>query len=125
MMSLNSCRAMAAASPADTTSTRYLDYYRRIMSLASLPQSAADVKQLVLKRDAGVITLNQGTIYLLSPVGGRTVAAVFRGAGRLTLTPPEAPEQDALRRLLGANAVDDSMAEAILIFDDSTPTQHR
>jgi len=124
-MFLHSLLALAAAFPADTTSTRYLDYYRGIMSLASLPQSAADVKQLVLKRDAGVITLNQGTIYLLSPVGGRTVAAVFRGAGRLTLTPPEAPERDALHRLLGGNAVDDSITEAILIFDDSTATQLR
>src|SRR3989442_6522672 len=124
-MILQSLLALAAAFPADTTSTQYLDYYRGIMSLASLPQSAADVKQLVLRRDAGVITLNQGTIYLLSPVGGRTVAAVFRGAGRLTLTPPEAPEQDALRRLLGASAVDDSITEAILIFDDSTATQLR
>ncbi len=124
-MFLQSLLALAAAVPADTTYARYLDYYRGIMSLSSLPQSAADVKQLVLKRDAGVITLNQGTIYLLSPVGGRTVAAVFRGAGRLTLTPPEAPERDALRRLLDANVVDDSITEAILIFDDSTAAQLR
>ena len=42
-MFLHSLLALAAAFPADTTSTRYLDYYRGIMSLASLPQSAADL----------------------------------------------------------------------------------
>ena len=116
---------LAVAFPDDSTSSQYLDRFREINSLTPLPQSAADVKQLVLKRDAVVITLSEGTIYLLSPVGGRTVAAVFRGAGRLTLTPAEAAEQDALHRLLGANAVDDSITEAILIFDDSTAAQLR
>src|SRR2546429_8768046 len=103
-MFLHSLLALAAAFPADTTSTRYLDYYRGIMSLASLPQSAADVKQLVLKRDAGVITLNQGTIYLLSPVGAQTVAAVFRGAGRVTLARPGAAGPGALARRARGNA---------------------
>src|SRR5437660_1072575 len=117
--------ALAAAFPDDSTSSRYLDRFREITSLTSLPLSAADVKQLVLKRDAGVITLNQGTIYLLSSVGGRTVAAVFRGAGRLTLTPPEAAEQASLHRLLGERVIDDSITEAILIFDDSTAAQLR
>src|SRR2546430_14734577 len=111
-MFLHSLLALAAAFPADTTSTRYLDYYRGIMSLASLPQSAADVKQLVLKRAAGVITLNQGTIYLLSPVGGRTVAAGFRGAGRLPLAPPEPPEPETLHRLLRGNAGDARITQA-------------
>jgi hypothetical protein len=70
---------------ADTgTSTEYLDRYREIMALAPMRESVAAVNQLVLRRDAAQIVLSSGTLYLLSPVGGRTVGAIFHGAGRFS-----------------------------------------
>lgn len=116
------CCALAL-SPADTGSAAYLARYREITALAPMASQVAAVSNLTLRRDAAEITLTQGTIYLLSPVGGRTVGAVFRGAGRVRLTPPHATEQDALRRAVGATALDDSVSEIILIFSDSTPDQ--
>lgn len=97
--------------------------YRELTSLTPLPDKVAAVHQLVLRRDAAQITLSQGTVYLLSPVGGRTMAAVFRGGGRVVLTPPHAAEQAALTRILGSSTLNDSISEVILLFADSTPSQ--
>lgn len=111
---------------ADTsTSAEYLARYRELTALAPLAGQVASVSNLVLRRDAAEISLSQGTLYLLSPVGGRTVGAIFRGAGRIRLTPPHPAEQDALRRHVGSPALDDSVNEVILIFSDSTANQLR
>jgi hypothetical protein len=110
--------------PADTSrSAEFLDRYREITSLAPLAGQVAEVSNLVLRRDAAEISLTRGTLYLLSPVGGRTVGAIFRGAGRIRLTPPHPAEQEALRRVIGAASLNDSITEVILIFADSTAQQ--
>src|SRR6267378_538813 len=111
---------------ADTsTSNDYIDRYREINALAPLPDQIAAVSDLVLRRGGAEIVVSRGTLYLLSPVGGRTVGAVFRGAGRITLNPPHPAEQQALRRLIGSDALNDSLDEVILIFSDSTANQLR
>src|SRR3989441_1835987 len=66
------------------------------------------------------LTLERGKLYLLSPVGGRTVGAVFRGDGRFSFAPTARAEQAELQRFAGSPALDDSLTEAILIFSDST-----
>ena len=43
---------------------------------------AFTVKNLTLKRDAGVFTFSDGTFYLYSEVNGRVTGAVFLGQGR-------------------------------------------
>ena len=101
----------------------YMERYREVTSLAPLPGQVADVHHLVLQRDAGQLILETGKLYLLSPVGGRTVGAVFVGAGRFTLTPAMPAEQAALQRYAGVTALDDSLTEAILLFADSTLDQ--
>ncbi|HEV2671135.1 MAG TPA: M1 family aminopeptidase, partial [Gemmatimonadales bacterium] len=68
---------------------------------------------------------SKGTLYLLSSVGGRTVGAIFRGAGHIALTPRQPLEQETLHRLIGSAALDDSVSEVILIFSDSTLGQLR
>jgi peptidase M1-like protein len=116
----------AFAVAADTArSTEYFDRYREIMSLAPSRESVAEVNQLVLRRDAAVITLSKGTLYMLSPVGGRSIGAIFRGSGRFSLSPRHTAEQETLQRMIGASNVDDSVSEVILIFSDSTPSQLR
>src|SRR5438046_1065303 len=68
-------------SPAAT----YLERYQEVSNLAPLPGRVAEVSHLVLRRDVGRLTLERGTLYLLTPVGGRTVGALFRGEGRFSL----------------------------------------
>ena len=107
------------------TAADYAARLREIASLAPLPTQVANVSHLVLRRDAAEFTLTAGTVYLLSPVGGRTVGAIFRGTGRIKLTPPHDVERNALQRALGSPALDDSLTEVILLFSDSTPAQLR
>jgi len=107
------------AGPAAT----YLERYNQVTRLAPVAGQVADVHHLVLQRDAGQLVLEQGKLYLLSPVGGRTVGAVFEGSGRFTFAPAVPAEQAELRRYAGSTALDDSLHEAILIFADSTPAQ--
>ena len=54
---------------------------------------AFTIKDVVLRRDAGVFTLSSGTIYLYGPVSGRITGAVFLGEGVLHLDPPSAMER--------------------------------
>ena len=116
--------AQAPPAPApNPVAATYMDAYREVTNLAPLPTQVADVHHLVLSRDAGQLTLETGKLYLLSPVGGRTVGAVFEGTGRFTLSPSLPTEQGQLQRYAGAATLDDSITEAILLFADSTPDQ--
>jgi hypothetical protein len=99
----------------------YLVRYHEILDLAPRVGEVADVHHLVLNRDVGRLTLEQGRLYLLSPPGGKAVAAVFQGDGRFAFSPTVPTEQAELQRFAGSPAIDDAIREAILIFADSTP----
>ena len=103
----------------------YLDRYREILALAPVPDKVADISDLVLRRDAGELRLDLGKLYLLSAVGGRTVGAVFRGAGRFSFTPSLPVEQTQLQRFADKPSLDDSITQVILLFADSTMDQLR
>jgi len=109
----------------DAPPPSYLDRYRQIVGLSPLAGQVADVAHLVLRRDAGELILEQGKLYLLSPVGGRTVGAVFQGAGRFRFTPTLPVEQAALQRFAGTPALDGPITQVVLLFADSTPDQLR
>lgn len=117
--------AQSSAAPAPVAPTPaaaaagYAERFAEVKALAPVAGRVAAVHHLVLTRDAGVLTLESGTLYLLSPVGGRTVGAVFEGAGRFTLTPPIAIERGALAQFAGAGTLSDSITEAVLLFADS------
>jgi hypothetical protein len=113
--------ATAQQGPAAT----YLDRYRELANLGPVPGQVADVTQLTLRRDAAQITFERGTLYLLSPVGGRTVAAVFLGTGRFSFAPVVPAEQAELQRFAHAPALNDTISEAVLLFADSTADQLR
>jgi hypothetical protein len=106
------------------TAAEFADRVREITSLSPTGQ-VASLSQFVLRRDAAEITFASGTMYLLSPVGGRTVGAIFRGAARVTLSPPHAVERDALERAFGSPVLEDSLSEVFLLFSDSTWDQLR
>src|SRR6266850_5135081 len=122
-MILLSLMAVITLAADTSSSTAYMGRYAEINALAPRVDRIATVRNLVLRRDAAEIALLQGTLYLLTPVGGRTVGAVFRGAAKITLTPPHAAEQEALHRLVGSATLNDSLDEVILIFSDSTALQ--
>jgi hypothetical protein len=115
------CAAQTAMGTGITTG--YMDRYRELQSLAPLSGKVAEVNHLVLTRDVGRLTLEHGYLYFLSPIGGRTVGVVFQGSGAFSFEPPVPAEQAELQRFGGSASMNDSVTEAILLFDDSTPQQ--
>ena len=113
-----------ASEPVVPAST-YLGRYHEVMKLGSAIGQVADVDHLVLNRDAGQLSLEHGRLYLIGPIAGRSVGAVFQGQGRFTFTPALAVEQAELQRFAGSPALNDVFSEAILLFADSTAAQLR
>ena len=98
----------------------YLQRYNEIMHLSAAPDGVADVANLVLQRDAARFTLTAGKLYLLKPVGGRTVGAVFHGTGSFSFAPPSVIEQNRLVRFEKKNPLEVQMLDLVLFFADTT-----
>jgi len=84
------------------------------------PVKTVHVENVVLKRDAGALTLRSGTMSFLPPVLGRTALAVFTGDGHFHLEPVLAMEKDHLELITGARAVDEDFDALLLAFTDGT-----
>jgi hypothetical protein len=81
------------------------------------------VEGLTLVRDAFRIELRSGTLHLLTPVGGRTIGAVFIGEGAYQLTPATAAERRHLRLVTGNDKLEvlsDRFDRLVLFFTDQT-----
>ncbi len=78
------------------------------------------VENVVLRRDAGVVTLKSGVVGFLAPVLGRTSIGVFRGRGSFHLDPAIRPEVNYLTKLTGKPAIDEEFDFAVLVFTDGT-----
>ncbi len=103
----------------------YADRFAEIMALGASPDGAADVANLVIQRDAGRFTLASGTLYLLAPIGGRTVGAVFHGSGTFAFTPPSTIEQSRLTRFEKRTALEAPILDLVLLFADTTADELR
>jgi hypothetical protein len=78
------------------------------------------VKDVVLKRDAGVITLASGTVTLFREVAGKVTGAVFEGEGTLHLEPPTAMERRLLKAVMKTEVLDQRFTNAVFEFTDGT-----
>ncbi|HEX4962909.1 MAG TPA: M1 family aminopeptidase [Thermoanaerobaculia bacterium] len=82
------------------------------------------VQNLVLERDAFRFQLDSGALYLLAPVEGRTIGAVFVGKGSYRLSPatPYESRQLALSSAAdkGFEALTDTFENLFLLFTDGT-----
>ena len=78
------------------------------------------VKGLVLKRDAGELQLNDGTVTLFNTVNGRVTGAVFEGQGVLHLEPPSAMERQQLKLVMKSEVLNQPFSTAVLEFTDGT-----
>jgi hypothetical protein len=92
----------------------------QLAGLAPLPGRGASVRGLVLQRDAAEFRLAEGEVFLLSPVTGRTVGAVFVGQGSVSLTPPLEVERREFARLYDAPSLERDFTELVLLFADTT-----
>lgn len=114
--------ALSAQQVVGPPASSYLARYHEITNLAPSNQ-VMKVQHLVLTRDAGTLTLDDGSLYLLGDLGGHTVGAVFEGTGHFTLAPTLPTERVELHRFAGADTLSDGVSEAVLFFSDSTTDQ--
>jgi hypothetical protein len=98
----------------------YLKRYTEIMNLNAAPDGVADVRNLVIQRDVARFTLTSGKLYLLKPLGGRTMGAMFHGTGSFSFAPSSAIEQNRLIRFEKRNPLEVPMLDLVLFFADST-----
>jgi Peptidase family M1 domain len=98
----------------------YDDRYAEVMGLAGDRGQVAEVNNLVLTRDAARFTLASGRLYFLTPVGGRTIGAVFQGQGSFAFTPPSTMERDRLVRFEKTDSLDVPVSSFVFLFTDTT-----
>jgi peptidase M1-like protein len=84
---------------------------------------AFTVRNLVLRRDAGIFTLNRGTVYLYGPVAGRVTGAVFLGEGVLHVEPPSEMERRQLKAVMKTDVLDERFTSAVFAFTDDTAAE--
>jgi hypothetical protein len=82
------------------------------------------VRSLVLERDAFRFQLDSGALYLLAPVEGHTIGAVFVGQGSYRLSPATLNESRQLAISSGAGqgfeALTDTFDNLLFLFTDGT-----
>jgi hypothetical protein len=117
--------SVAGAQQEPAAAESYTARYAEIMALGAVPDSVADVANLVIQRDAGRFTLTSGKLYLLTPIGGRTVGAVFHGSGTFSFAPPSPIEQARLARFEKKTALEAPLLDVVFLFADTTMDELR
>ena len=84
------------------------------------PAETYSVKDLVLQRDVGTITLRSGTITFIPPVLGKVTKAVFIGDGEFAFKPAFWMETNYLKRLTSKETIEESFRQLVLCFTDGT-----
>jgi hypothetical protein len=102
---------------------RYEPLFEELRNIGPRSDRVATVRNLVLRRDAIEFHLEQGRLYLFTPLAGRTVAAVFLGQGSVSFTPPLDVERGQLERVLGDSTLKAPILAAAFVFADSTPAE--
>ena len=102
---------------------RYDAVFAQLQKLAPRDDRVAAVHHLILQRDAITLRLDEGTLYVATPVGERTVGAVFVGHGSVAFAPPVAIERHELKRVLGDSTLDQQISAVALLFTDTTLAQ--
>src|SRR5215471_4099501 len=83
------------------------------------------VENLVIKRDAGVLTLKKGNIALSAPAMGRDTMAIFSGEGEFAFDPPLGIEKAHLKTATDQETVREIFDRAIFCFTDETGREIR
>ena len=83
------------------------------------------VENVVLKRDAGVLTLKKGSIGFTAPQMGRDTVVVFNGEGEFDFVPGPIVEKAHLKNLTGQEQVHENFDRAFFCFTDGTGKELR
>ena len=86
----------------------------------SQPSESYLTENIVLKRDAGTITLKTGTISFTPPVLGKVTLGIFIGEGEFALKPAHWTETNHLKRTLNKDSIQENFRQLVLCFTDDT-----
>jgi hypothetical protein len=114
--------AESTAQPADApgVAPTFAGRLDEVNALSEAPARSATTVHLVLRRDAATFSLDGGTLSLLGPIGGRTVAAVYQGPGTFTYAPASRLEQRRLTRAYKSASLVAPLTAIVFVFSDST-----
>ncbi len=112
--------AQMVAQPADTMTVSYWNVYKAFKNLNINPAQTAAVENITFHRDVGNFTLEHGTLYFCKPINNRIYAAVFRGKGFFSFTPPTDVEQAQLARFYKKHTFTQRFKTLFMVFADST-----
>jgi hypothetical protein len=97
--------------------------YQALNALRPDPSRVYAIKLLSLRRDVLSITLEDGKIAFLQPLGGRITGMVFAGRGHAIAIPHGPGERRSLAQFTGVPILDQSFSRAYFRFDDDTPEE--
>jgi Peptidase family M1 domain len=120
MPGMVSAQLSAEVAASNTSVAAYDRRYEELRSLKPVPEKVASVRRLVLQRDVGQFTLEDGSLYLLSSVGARVVGAVFVGKGTFSFAPPSRMEQERLTFFEKTKALVTPLNAVAFFFADTT-----
>ena len=88
-------------------------------------EHAGRIRDGRLRTDRFEFELTDGHLYLLAPVAGRVMAAVFLGDGQVRFYPPDAVEHHQLEKFLDADYLEESFDRIVFRFSDDTAERLR
>lgn len=99
---------------------RYEPVFDEFRHMQPRADRVAAVRNLKLRRDALELELDDGKLYVATPVAGRAVSAVFVGHGSMSFVAPLEIERREMQRLLGDSVVNSKISVAVFVCTDST-----
>ncbi|MGB8593154.1 MAG: M1 family aminopeptidase [Candidatus Acidiferrales bacterium] len=94
--------------------------YKALTELRVEGAQVFSVHDIVLRRSAFDISLVEGKLAFLTPIGNRITGAVFSGRGHIIATPRDAGERRSLAEFLGVPLLDQPFSRAYFRFTDDT-----
>ncbi len=108
------------AAPGPIAAERYEPVLEALRHMTAQGDRVATVRNLTLRRDVIEFQLEDGQVFIVTPVAGRTIAAVFVGHGSVSFAPPIGIERRELKRVTGDSVLNARISTAALVFTDST-----
>ncbi|HEX5426135.1 MAG TPA: M1 family aminopeptidase [Candidatus Acidoferrales bacterium] len=94
--------------------------YQALNALRPDSSRVYKIKFLSLRRDVLSITLEDGQVAFVQPLGGRITGMVFAGRGHAIAIPHDPGERRSLAEFTGVPILDQSFSRAYFRFDDNT-----
>jgi hypothetical protein len=116
-------QAAAGTIPPQSAPTEPRALYQALNEVRPEATHVYTVHEIHLRRDIVSLELTEGKLAFLSPVGGRTIGAVFSGRGHVFATPRDRGERRSLAHFVGVPILDKTFSRAYFRFTDDTASE--